>query len=98
MASGWSLIASATRPPTAQVGSSQSAHSIRAQVDSTADLGVRPSSLPLLHNDPDRRRRLAHVLLAVVLPPRPEEPAQAVLAVARHEMDVQVGDALADDV
>src|SRR4051794_2108473 len=62
---------------------------------------MSPRTLPLFpvfYNGPDRGRRLAHVFLRVVLSPWPEEPAQPVLAIARDEVNMQMGDALADDV
>src|SRR3954471_14980673 len=41
---------------------------------------------------------LLGLLVVGVLRPRPEEPAQPVLAPPRHDVDVQVGHALGDDV
>src|SRR5581483_8882107 len=46
----------------------------------------------------DRRRDLGGVLVVAVALARPEEAAQPVLAVAGHDVHVEVGDGLADDV
>ena len=46
----------------------------------------------------DPRRHRGRLVVGGVLRARPEEPAQAVLAHARDDVDVQVRDALADDV
>src|SRR3954454_23356199 len=47
---------------------------------------------------PDSLRSLCGVIVARVLGPRPEEPAQPVLADPRDDVDVEMRDRLADDV